>query len=146
MTDRMPTILITLALLTPVATRAEAQGEQRYRLVEVGGSALPVQVDKGWRCRDSLTSATLTLGSDSLWSLQYTEREVCGDRAEVEEEHERGRYSVVADTIRFHGDDDGDDRDDDELELDELALATLAADGTLTGRLRDGRTTVVFRR
>ena len=107
----------------------------------MGGSALPVQVDKGWRCRDSLTSATLTLGSDSLWILQYTEREVCRDRAEVEEDHERGRYSVVADTIRFHGDDD---RDDDALELDELAVATLAADGTLTGRL--SRRMVVFRR
>lgn len=143
-------LAVTLTLLAVPAIRAEAQAEQRYRLVEVGGSPLPVEVEKGLTCREHVTRGTLTLGADSLWSLQYTQREVCGDRAEVETEHEGGRYSMVADTIRFHDDDDDDDDRDwslgRDVDVDDLETGTLAADGTLTVRLRDGKTTIVFRR
>ncbi len=149
MTDRMPALAVALVLLTTAAVPVEAQGDQQYRLVQVAGKELPVEVDKDRSCRESVTRATLTLDADSLWSLRYTKREVCGERAEVENEHEGGRYTVVADTIRFRDDDDDDDDDrddDDDLDVDDLAVATLAADGTLTARLRDGRTIMVFRR
>lgn len=150
MTDHslLSRLALALALTAGTAVQAEAQAEQRYRLVEVGGRALPVEVEKEWRCRESVTQATLTLRPDSLWAMDYTKREVCGDREEVETEREDGRYSVVADTIRFHDDDGDDDRDDrdDDVDLDDLATATRAADGALTARLRDGRTTLLFRR
>jgi hypothetical protein len=140
---------LALGLLISRAAGAEAQTEERYRLVEVAGSALPVEVEKEWRCRELVTEAELTLRADSLWALQYTKREVCGQREEVETEHEDGRFTIVADTIRFHDDDGDDDRDwslSADVDVDELATATRAADGTLTGRLRDGKTTLVFRR
>lgn len=151
MTDRTLPLgfALGLALLVSTTARVEAQAEEPYQLVEVAGSALPVEVEKEWRCREYVTQATLTLGTDSLWSLRYTTREVCGNREETETEHDGGRYTVVADTIRFHDDDDDDDGDRDltgDLEVEDLATGTRAADGTLTGRLRDGETTLVFRR
>ena len=151
MTDRVTgrAAALGLVLLIAATAPARAQDAERYRLVELGGSALPVQVEQEWRCREYVTEALLTLGADSLWSLQYTKRERCGDREELETEHEDGRYTVAADTIRFHDDDGDDDRDWDlgrDLDLDELATATRGAGGTLTGRLRDGKTTVLFRR
>jgi hypothetical protein len=149
MTDRRLPLAVALALLVWTAGRAEAQGEERYRLVEVAGKALPAEVEKEWRCSEYVTEAELMLGADSAWVLQYTKREVCGGREELETETEDGRYTVVADTIRFRDDDQDEDRDEDDdrdLDVDELATATRAADGTLTGRLRDGKTTLVFRR
>ena len=140
---------VALGLLISTAAGAEAQSEERYRLVEVAGSALPVEVEKEWRCRELVTEAELTLRSDSRWALQYTKREVCGRREEVEAEHEDGRFTIVADTIRFHDDDGEDDGDwslSRDMDVDELATATRTADGTLTGRLGDGKTTLVFRR
>jgi hypothetical protein len=72
---------------------------------------------------------------------------VCGERAEVETETEHGRYSVAGDTVRFFDDDDDDDRDTgDDVDLDDLKSGTLAADGTLTVRLEDDRSTLVFRK
>jgi hypothetical protein len=142
-------LALTLALMVSPVAHAGAQSEERYRLVEVDGRALPVEVEKEWRCREYVTAATLRLGTDSLWSLQYTKREVCGAREETETEQEGGRYSVRADTLAFRDDDDDDDDDWDfgrDLDLDDLASATRRADGVLTARLRDGETTLVFRR
>jgi hypothetical protein len=120
---------------------------QRYRLIEVAGTALPAEVEKSWNCREYVTRGDLTLGSDSLWSLRVTLREVCGERAEVETETEHGRYSVAGDTVRFFDDDDDDDRDTgDDVDLDDLKSGTLAADGSLTVRLEDDRSTLVFRK
>jgi hypothetical protein len=118
---------------------------QRYRLIEVAGMALPAEVEKSWNCREYVTRGDLTLGSDSLWSLRVTLREVCGERAEVETETEQGRYSVAGDTVRFFDDDDDRDTGDD-VDLDDLKSGTLAADGTLTVRLEDDRSTLVFRK
>ena len=151
MTDRTPTGGLALALalaLMPHVARAQAPVEERYKLVEIGGKALPVEVEKGRRCSEYVTGATLTLRPDSVWTLEYGKRDVCGDREETETEHEDGRYSVVADSIRFHDDDDHDDDDDDEddIDVDHLASATRAPDGRLTARLDDGRTVLVFRR
>jgi hypothetical protein len=150
MTDRWVAsgIALAAALGATTARAAEAQAGQRYRLVEVAGHALPVEVEKEWRCREYVTRATLTLGADSLWTLRYTKREVCGERAEVETELEGGRYSLEGGTIRFHEDDDGDDRDWNlgrDLDVDDLDTATRNADGALAARLRDGVTTLVFR-
>ena len=152
MTDRTlaGALALALALTAVPASPAEAQGEERYRLVEVAGSALPVEVEREWSCREYVTDATLTLRADSRWRMQYTKCEVCGNREEIETEDEDGRYSVVADTIRFH-DEHGDDDERDwniarDIDVDELATATRALDGALMGRLRDGKTTLVFRR
>lgn len=148
MTDRslMGGLALALALATmPAPADAQAPGEERYRLVEVGGSPLPVEVEKGLRCREYVTGATLTLRADSTWTMEYGKREVCGQREETETEHENGRYSVVADSIRFHDDDGDDDDDDDDIDVDDLASATRSPDG-LTARLEDGKTVLLFRR
>jgi len=119
---------------------------QSYRLIEINGSALPAEVEKEWNCRDYVTRGALTLGADSLWSLRVTLREVCGERAQVETETEHGRYSVSGDTLRFF--DDGDDDRDmgEDVDLDDLKSGTLAEDGTLTVRLENDETTLVFRK
>jgi hypothetical protein len=147
-----------LALAAVVGTRAQAQSTgtaiaaapttERYRLVEVAGNALPAEVEKEWNCREQVTRGMLTLGADSTWSFRATIREVCGDRAEVDTEEESGRYSLEGGTIGFR-DDDEDDRDGKlrrDVDLDDLETGTLAADGTLTARLEDGTTTLVFRK
>ena len=149
MTDR--TLWYGLGLAAAVAAAAtpplEGQAPGTYRLVEVAGSALPAEVERDRSCREQVTAGTLTLGADSLWSLRYTKREVCGDRTEEEQEDETGRYSMDRGTIRFHDDDDDNDRDDDDdIDVDDLDTATLGPDGRLTARLEDGRTAVVFRR
>jgi hypothetical protein len=144
MTDT--TIVQGLGVVLAVAATI-APTTQRYRLIEVAGTALPAEVEKSWNCREYVTRGDLTLGSDSLWSLRVTLREVCGERAEVETETEHGRYSVAGDTVRFFDDDGDDDRDTgDDVDLDDLKSGTLAADGTLTVRLEDDRSTLVFRK
>lgn len=141
-------LTLALAATTPGSAVAQAATEERYKLVEVGGSALPVEVEKGIRCREYVTAATLTLRPDSVWTLEYDKREVCGGREERETEHEDGRYSVTGDNIRFYDDDDDDDDDDDrdDIDMDDLATATRSADGRLTAKLEDGKTVLVFRR
>ena len=139
--------LVALAAGTPLSVEAQVPGT--YRLTEIAGSALPVEVEKGWSCRESVTEGTLTLGADSLWSFRFNKREVCGARTEDEIEQEGGRYTTEGTTIRFHDDDDDDDddRDDaDDPDMDDLENATLGSDGRLTARLEDGKTTLVFRR
>jgi hypothetical protein len=150
------TVLLFAAV---VATGAEAQAPaapdlpasaagQRYRLVEVAGAALPVEVEKDWSCRESVTRATLTLVADSTWVLRSTLREACGERAEVETEVEHGRYAREGTSLRFYDEDGEDDRDWDlrrEVDLDDLQSGTVGADGSLTVRLDDGKTTLVFR-
>ena len=136
----------TDAELAVAATTAPTT--QSYPLIEVAGSALPAEVEKEGNCRESVTRGDLTLGSDSLWSFRVTLREACGERAEVETETEHGRYSVAGDTVHFFDDDDDDDDRDigDDVDLDDLKSGTLAADGTLTVRLEDDRSTLVFRK
>ena len=131
------------------ATAAAAAAAERYRLIEVAGNALPAEVEKEWNCRESVTRGALTLGADSLWTFRAAIREDCGDRAEVDNEEESGRYSTSGASIRFHHDDEDDDRDWElghDIDLDDLETGTLAADGTLTVRLEDGKTTLVFRK
>jgi len=146
----------TLALVVVIGAGVQAQSAgpagasatERYRLVEVAGSALPAEVEKEWNCREYVTRGSLTLGADSLWHLRAAIREDCGGRAEVDNEEESGRYSRTDTTIRFYHDDD-DDRDWElgrDIDLDDLKTGTLAADGTLTVRLEDGKTTLVFRK
>lgn len=150
--------LAALALVVPIGAGAEAQSAapaatapavERYRLVEVAGSALPVQLGQERNCREVVTRGALTLGADSLWHMRATIRETCGDRAEVETESEGGRYSVQGGSIRFYDDDEEDDWDWEigrDIDVDELETGTIAADGTLTVRLDDGKTTLVFRK
>jgi hypothetical protein len=153
MTDGMTMRAIgaALALTTGLTTGAVSQEPAgAYRLMEVAGRALPAEVEKEWNCREEVTRGTLTLGADSLWTLRVTLREVCGDRAEVETETETGRYVMAGDTIRFRDDDeDDDDRDwsiGGDVDLDDLQTGTRGGNGTLAVRLKDRKTTLLFRR
>lgn len=145
MTDT--TIIQALGVALAVAATT-APTTQSYRLIEVAGSALPAEVEKEGNCREYVTRGDLTLGSDSLWSFRVTLREACGERAEVETETEHGRYRVAGDTVRFFDDDDDDDDRDigNDMDLDDLKSGIFAADGTLSVRLEDDRTTLVFRK
>lgn len=160
MTERMTrqSIAAALTLLAAVATGAAAQTaavtgmpvsstDQRYRLVEVAGSALPVEVEKEWTCRESVTRAALTLGADSTWTLRSTIREVCGDRAEVETDVEHGRYIKEGGSLRFYdeGEDDGDWELERDLDLEDFESGSLAPDASLAVRLDDGKTILLFK-
>lgn len=129
---------------------SEAPAVTRYTLLDVGGRALPVQIEKEWRCREDLTAGTLFLREDGRWRLETTVRETCGDRTEVGQEDEDGRYRAEGTTLHFL-DDDGDRNRADwelgtEIDLDELDQGTLADGGTLTVRLADEKTVLRFRR
>src|SRR5688572_1828128 len=52
------------------ATPPSSPAATVYRLAQVGGKALPVEVEKGWRCREDVTAGTLTLGNDGRWVLE----------------------------------------------------------------------------
>jgi hypothetical protein len=143
----------TISPTAPVAggdTGSTAGATTAYRLTEVGGKALPVEVEKEWRCREDVTAGTLTLGTDGRWLLETTQRKVCGDRTTTELETDDGRYTTEGQTFRFF-DDDGKENTKDwgigkDIDLDDLRSGALGGDGTLTVRLADDETTVVFRR
>ena len=146
MTDTIMIQALGVALAVAATT---APTTQTYRLLEVAGSALPAEVEKEGNCRESVTRGDLTLGSDSLWSFRVTLREACGERVEVETETEHGRYSVAGETVQFFDDDDDDDDDrdiGDDMDLDDLKSGIFAPDGTLSVRLDDDQTTLVFRK
>jgi hypothetical protein len=120
-----------------------------YRLVTVAGKALPATVEQGIGCREDVTACALTLRPDGTWLLETSTREVCGGRTETESDTDTGRYAIEGQTIRFL-DDDGtpqteDDNDSDD-DLDDLTTGRFAAGGSLTAKLDDGRTTLVFSR
>jgi len=156
MRTRTLTIATALALTGAVGTSAAAQGTgtapapTKYTLAQVGGKPLPVLVDDEWRCKENVTAGTLTLNREGRWLLETVTSEVCGDRIEEDRDSDDGTYRTEGGTIRFL-DDDGDDNDRDwdignDLDLDELRTGTIAGDGTLTVRLADDKTTLVFRR
>lgn len=134
------------------AAAQEAPSPATYRLVEVAGGALPAVLEEADACREEVLGGTLTLEADGRWTLVTTEREVCGDAVEEEEEREDGTYEVDGDAIRFL-DDDVDESDDPEdgaddageIELEDLSSGT-RTDAGLTIRLEDGETVLVFRR
>jgi hypothetical protein len=135
---------------TTPATPPASPAATVYRLVEVGGKALPVEVEKGWRCREDVTAGTLRLGNDGRWVLETEKRETCGDRTRDELDTDDGRYKMEGQTLRFF-DDDGEQNMKDwsigkDIDLDDLTTGSLAGDGTLTVQLADEKTTLVFRR
>lgn len=135
------------ALLATGAGWTPAVAQDSYRLVSVAGKTLPATVEDGLVCREEVTAGTLTLRPDSTWLLETTKREVCAGRTETESDTEDGRYTMQGQTIRFL-DDDGkpDTDDDDDDDLDDLTTGTIGTNETLTAKLEDNRTTVVFRR
>ena len=134
--------------ISPGDAAAQVSAQETWQLAEVAGAALPVVTEENEDCRDELHSATLTLHTDGRWTLVTTEREVCGQNSEDDEDTEEGRYTVEGDVIRFT-DEDGepaqDDGDDSELEVDDLVQATRTADGLLV-RVADDGTELRFRR
>lgn len=157
MSNRMNAIVLAAAGLAGLAAPAGAQtpdsaaaGTTRYTLVEVGGKPLPVEVDKEWRCRESVHAGTLMLRDDGRWLLETSKREVCGDRTEEDRDDEDGTWKAEGNTLRFY-DDDGRENTDDwdldrDIDLDDLTTGTLRDDGTLTVQLADDETTLLFRR
>lgn len=159
MIDSLKLASLALALGMAAAGQVEAQAatpvsagraEARYQLVEVAGSKLPVVVEKEWRCQESVTRGSLTLESDSVWVFRSTVREECGSRAKVDNEIEHGRYTRSGTTLRFYDDDDDTDEGKDwdlrvDLDLDDFESGSVAPDGALAVRLRDGETTLIFR-
>lgn len=135
-------------LLTAGGAGAQVASQETYQLAQVAGQALPVVTEENGDCRDELSAATLTLDTDGTWTLVTTEREVCGQDVDEDEDREDGRYTVDGQTIHFT-DDDGNvataDGDDSELEVDDLVHATRTADG-LTVQVADGDTQLQFRR
>jgi hypothetical protein len=126
---------------------AAAPAETRYVLVDVGGKALPVEIEKGWRCREDVTAGTLLLREDGHWRLETSVRETCGGRPEIEHEDDDGTYRAEGTTLHFL-DDEGDRNhaEGGEIDLDELDQGTMADGGTLTVRLADEKTVLRFRR
>ena len=123
--------------------------ETRYTLVSVNGKALPTEVEKELRCREDVAAGTLALRSDGRWRLETTRRETCGDRTEEDLDDDDGTYRTEGRTLRFF-DDDGRENTDDwdlrgDIDLDDFRTGTLAADGTLTVELADGKNRLVFR-
>lgn len=124
-----------------------AAQDRIYRLVSVDGQPLPVTVEEEDGCREEVAEATLTLRESGEWRLEVAEREVCGDAVDEEEtDDEAGRYTTEGDTVRFLDDDaddeadaseeeadeadEADEEDDEgELDLDDLGVGTLDADG-----------------
>lgn len=155
MKDQMTTLAMVVAgagVLAAVGVSATAQGSGQadtYRLVEVNGNALPVVIEEGRRCREELIAGTLELAPDGKWTLETSEREVCGDRVDLDNDRERGTYTVAGQTVTFL-DRDGrpEDYDDDptpDLDVEDLVVGTMSADG-LAVRLDDNRTVLTFRR
>lgn len=156
-----PTRLITLAAIFAVApmaaaTHASAQVAQpeTWRLADIDGSPMPAVVDIEDDCAETIAAATLTLDANGEWTLIWTEQETCGGEIEDEDEdeRERGRYTVDGQTVRFLDEDgeageedDSDDEDEVDVDIEELSVGTRSA-ATLTVRLRDGQTNLVFRR
>ncbi len=128
---------------------ATAPPSTRYTLTQVDGKPLPFVVENGWRCREEVTAATLTLGG-GRWRLETVTRERCGDRIEEERDDDDGSYTRERETIHFL-DDDGRANTDrwwsigTDIELDELRTGIVSHLGTLTAVLGDGQTTLVFR-
>jgi hypothetical protein len=126
------------------------QVERRYTLVDVGGRALPAEIEKEWRCREEVTAGTLVLRGDGRWRLETSLRETCGGRAEMDHEDEDGTYRAQGDTIQFF-DEDGNRNDAEwsilpEIDLDELDRGSIADGSTLSVRLTDEKTLLRFRR
>ena len=157
MIDRLKPAAVALALAMAGAVEAQTatpvsagRAEARYQLVEVAGSKLPVVVEKEWRCQESVTRGTLTLESDSVWIFRSTVREECGSRAKVDNEIENGLYRRNGSTLRFYDADEDPDEGKDwdlrvDLDLDDFESGSVAPDGALAVRLRDGETTLIFR-
>jgi hypothetical protein len=134
----------------PAPTPTEAVAGRRYTLMDVGGKALPVEIEKEWRCRDEVTAGTLVLREDSRWHLETSVRETCGTRTKMDQEDEDGIYRTEGSTIHFL-DDDGDRNDADwsleaEIDLDELDHGSIADGDLLSVRLADEKTVLRFRR
>jgi hypothetical protein len=147
-------IAAVVSLTVTVGPAAQAVAavpvETRYVLVDIGGKALPVEIEKGWRCREDVTAGSLILREDGQWRLETSVRETCGDRPAMEQEDEDGTYRAEGTTLHFLDDDGRRNRPDwnpgGEIDLDELDRGTLASGGTLTVRLADEKTVLRFRR
>jgi hypothetical protein len=144
--------LAGVAALTLLVTATNAQGQSpapsaavgTYRLATINDRPLPVVVEEEDGCRDEVVSGTLTLKPDGTWTLVHTERDVCGDKVESDEENEDGKYTLQGTMVTFN-DDAGDRRDDDgDIDIDDLRTGTLSADA-IAIRLQDG-VVAVFRK
>ena len=151
MQHRNAVMIIAAAVLggfaaTPASAHAQAVDHTgAWRLVEVAGAALPFVSEDSDGCREEVSAATLTLEADGDYVLETIEREICGDVVEQDDDREEGEYRIEGTAVRFDEEDDDDDANDEDVDIDDLVVGTVSADG-LTVRLDDGRTVLVFRR
>jgi hypothetical protein len=121
-----------------------------YTLLEVGGKSLPTLIEEEWRCHKEVITGTLVLSGGGRWLLQTMTREVCGDQTSVKRSTEDGIYRTEAGTMHLF-DEAGRERTKrgwsfgTDIDLDELKTGTFGSEGTLTVRLSDEQTELVFR-
>lgn len=127
---------------------AQVSSTEVYQLSTVGGNPLPTVIEENSDCHDEIVSASLTLGTDSRWTLAMDEREVCPNHSASETDEEGGTYHIEGETIHFM-DDDGQpfaaDEDATELELDLLRDGT-RSDSGLRVTIADEDTVLEFTR
>ncbi|HEY7479248.1 MAG TPA: hypothetical protein VH680_01930 [Gemmatimonadales bacterium] len=122
-----------------------------YTLLEVGGKSLPTLIEQEWRCHKDIIAGTLVLSGGGRWLLQTVTREVCGDQTMVNRSTDDGIYRTEAGTMHLF-DAAGRERTakrgwsfGTDIDLEELKTGTFGSEGTLTVRLSDGHTELVFR-
>jgi hypothetical protein len=132
---------------TAAAGGSTANVPGEYRLVSVGGQALPVLLGTDDGCREFVTAATLNLRPDGKWTLRQDERHECPSGVRTQTESESGKYATSGATVTFT-DDDGERNTggtpDDDIDLDELDQGTVSGT-TLNVRLKEGQA-LVFQR
>jgi hypothetical protein len=141
---------LTLSTWAPAEAQAAA-GDRTFQLATVTGSQLPVVLEEEDGCREELLSATLALSSTGRWTLTTSERETCGNDVELDEDTDVGMFRITGQTVQFL-DIDGDIPETlqasaasapTDIEVEELSVGTLSGN-TLTARLTDGHTVLVF--
>ena len=113
-------------------------------LAQVDSADLPVQFDERDNCTQEVTSATLTIQPDNTWRMEARVRETCGQAVTEETTTEEGKFAITADGIDFDPDDMTDEMEpDDDVDIDELATGTVAAN-MLEVKLEDAPRVLMF--
>jgi hypothetical protein len=138
-------------VLVPADMSAQVTGAQpapagEYKLAMVDTVNLPALISEANNCRDEVTDATLTFGTDNTWRVTANVRRTCGTEVTTETATEEGKFTVSGDTIDFDpGDAEQQDTDPNKVKWTELATGTIK-DNEITVKLEEDRKTLVFRK
>ena len=147
------TAMVLLAGMTMgVSTLAEAQSTNGgaapsgvWLLTRIGGEELPAMVEVDGGCREEVTVAVLTFEANNAWHLEWTEREICGDKVDEESESETGVFTFSGNNVELLDGRGMTQQEDSGDDLDDLSTGTLAGN-TLTLRLGKTDRTATFRK